>query len=177
MYLWAECLPFLCLFTRKNLFYCNHSTLISSCHIQQLKWVLMWEYKVLLSVSSKFSGDLQPYFYSFSCHGYLGQGSWLEATINSARSSLWQICLQTDDLRDSLTLTCACLYAHIHVNKLQLKHTEYRSALILGWQCNRDHCHRLRHYPNSLWSSIWLCPWNRVNVWNQFCIHLRSSQP
>lgn len=80
-------------------------------HIQRLKWVLMWQYKVLLSVSSKFSGDLKPYFYSFSCHGYLQQGSWLEATINSALSSLWQMWLQTDNLRHSRTLTsthCTC---------------------------------------------------------------------
>lgn len=29
MYLWAECLPFFSLFTRKTNFYCDHSTLIS----------------------------------------------------------------------------------------------------------------------------------------------------
>lgn len=40
------------------------------------------EYTVLLDVSLKFSGDLKPYFYSFSCYGYLWRGSWLEATIN-----------------------------------------------------------------------------------------------
>lgn len=171
VYLFSTCSHRKTFFTVTILLWCP------LCHIQQLKWVLMWEYKVLLSVSSKFSGDLQPYFYSFSCHGYLGQGSWLEATINSARSSLWQICLQTDDFRDSLTLTCACLYAHIHVNKFQLKHTEYRTPLIIGWQCNSDHCHLLRHNPNPLWSSICLSPWNRGDVWNQFCLHLRSSQP
>lgn len=148
------------------------------CHIQQLKWVLMWEYKVLLSVSSQFSGDLKPHFYSFSCHGYLWQGSWLEATINSALSSLWQICLQTDDLSDSLMLSRTRLCTHIHVDQLGLTYTQTRrAALTVGWQRNRDQCNLLQHNPKPLSSSICLSPWNRGNVWNQFCIHLRSRQP
>lgn len=114
---------------------CSHRKPISAattllwypfCHIQRLKWVLMWQYKVLLSVSSKFSGDLKPYFYSFSCHGYRRQGSWLEATIKSALSSLWQICLQTDDLRDALTCwhTPTNICTHIRADKLGVTHTQ-----------------------------------------------------
>lgn len=128
MYSWVECLPFFRLFTETI---STATTLLwyPFCHIQRLKWVLMWQYKVLLSVSSKFSGDLKPYFYSFSCHGYLRQGSWLEATINSALSSLWQICLQTDDLRDPLCpLSDAdmhvCTHMGLRVDKLGLTHTQ-----------------------------------------------------
>lgn len=93
------------------------------CHIQRLKRILMWQYQVLLSGSSEFSGDLKPYFCSFSCHGYRRQGSWLDATINSALSSLWQICLQTEDLRGSLMLTRTRLLTHIRTNELRVMHT------------------------------------------------------
>lgn len=122
----VECLYFFRLFTRKPISAATTLLWYPFCHIQRLKWVLMWQYKVLLSVSSKFSGDLKPYFYSFSCHGYLRQGSWLEGTINSALLSLWQICLQTDDLRDSLNLPSHAdkrPHAHIHADKLGLMHT------------------------------------------------------
>lgn len=142
---------------------CSHRKPISTstillwypfCHIQWLKWVLMWQYKVLLSVSSKFSGDLKPYLYSFSCHGYLQQGSWLEATINSALSILWQICLQTD-LRDSRTCwhTPTDVWTHIHAVKFGLTHTV---TLTVGWQRNRDQCNLLQHSPKPLSSPIYL---------------------
>lgn len=118
MYPWAECLPFSRLFTQKTNSYCNHSTLMSFLSYSPLE---MTHYVAIqspsLCVSSKFSGDLKPYFYSFCCHGYLRQGSWLEATINSALSSIWQICFQTDNLRRSLSLTCqhvpTMLYTHL----------------------------------------------------------------
>lgn len=151
------------------------------CHIQCLKWALVWQYKVLLSVFSKFSGDLKPYFYSFSCHGYLQQGSWLEATINSVLSSLWQNCLQTDDLQNS-----QCLHSHWHTPTNECTHILYmwinldwrtHARTQQCWQRNRDQCNLLQHKPKPLSSSICLSHWNRRNVWNQFCIQLRSSQP
>lgn len=129
-----------------------------SCHSQCFEWVLVWQYKVLLSVSSKFSGDVKPYFYFFSCHGYIQQGRWLEATLNSVLSSLWQICLQTEE---------------------DLQYESHTHTLVLtgGWQQNRDQCNLLQHNPKSLSSSICLSQWNSPNVWNHFCIQLRSSQP
>lgn len=72
-----ECLPFFSPFMQKkklSLLRPLHFD-IPPCHIERLKQVLMWEYMVLLDVSPKFSGDLKPYFYSFSCYGYLWQGS------------------------------------------------------------------------------------------------------
>lgn len=154
-------------------------TTLTSCHIQHLKWVLRCQYKVLLCFSSKFSGDLKPYIYSFSCYGYLWHGSWLDTTINSALSSLWHICLQTDDLRDSLVPTRP--WTHIHVDKLGL--TQGHTHTMLHWPQDdgaiqisvmslnaiQSHCHQV--------SSICPFPWNRWNVWNQFCIHLSNRQP
>lgn len=51
------------------------STLIPSLSHSVLEISPYLANKVLLSVSSRFSGDPKPSFYSFSCYGYLWQGS------------------------------------------------------------------------------------------------------
>lgn len=123
--------------------------------------------KVLLSVSSKFSGDLKPSFYSFSCYGYLQQGSWLEAAINSVLWSLWQNCQRTDDLKANDV--CRQTYRWIDARTHTFTHT------CSGVGCYDDRRTEMNVISFStiqkpVSSSIYLRQQGRRNVWNQFCI-------
>lgn len=96
---------------------------IHSVALRRWNEPLCGEYTVLLDVSPKFSGDLKPYFYSFSCYGYLWRGSWLEATINSVPSSLWQTRLW-------LMKSVRTSYDHTRVDELVCTYAQMQSSTL-----------------------------------------------
>lgn len=118
---------------------------IHSVALRRWNKPLCGEYTVLLDVSPKFSGDLKPYFYSFSCYGYLWRGSWLEATINSVPSSLWQTCLWLMmSVRTSHDYTCvdeiACVYAQTQIQCCCLRGDSGTDTSVISPSVVQCHC-------------------------------------
>lgn len=114
-----------------------------------MKRVLTWQYKVLLSFSSKFSGDLNSYF--FSCHGYLWWIGWFDATLNSAFQFFWDICLQSWET----FFMHLPAHTHMQINMDWHVHT-HTAALTVGRQYSWDQRNLLQHKPKPVSPPI--CP-------------------